>query len=84
MIKGNPTEKMTDIEREFHESETMFIADAYMDEELVAYHLDSVDTLGFNTWSYLMKAVPKFDEIRIRVATEEDLAEFERIERGVE
>ena len=73
-------ENRTDIEREFHESEAQFVFEAYTGDEPMVWRIDNVDTLAFNIWSFLTKAQPQFDEIRIRVATEEDIEDLEGAE----
>lgn len=67
-----------EIDKEFNECETLFRKEAYMDGELVAVSMDTVDTLAFNTWAFLVTAEPKFDEVRIRVATDEEVEEWNK------
>ena len=71
----NPFEK-TDIEKEFDKNKTELMMTVYKDGEERIWAMQNTDVLAFNVWSYLTKAEPKFDEIRIRVATEEEIKEW--------
>lgn len=69
------TEKL-DIEKEFDENETELMMTVYRDGKECIWTMQNTEVLAFNIWSYLTKAEPKFDEIRIRVATEEEIKEW--------
>lgn len=71
----NPFEK-TDIEREFDKNDTELMMTVYRDDEECVLTMQNTKVIAFNIWSYLTKAEPKFDEIRIRVATEEEVKEW--------
>lgn len=71
----NPFEK-TDIEREFDKNDTELMMTVYRDGEECVLTMQNTKVIAFNIWSYLTKAEPKFDEIRIRVATEEEVKEW--------
>lgn len=66
----------TDIERAFDENKVWFMMTAYKDGEEQVLTIQNTDVVAFNVWSYLTKAKPVFDEIRIRVATDEEVAEW--------
>ena len=66
----------TDIEKEFDKNEEQFIVTIYRDGKPCVWQMNNTDTLSFNIWSHLTKAEPLFDEIRVRVATEEDIEEW--------
>lgn len=69
------TEKL-DIEKEFDENETELMMTVYRNGEECIWTMQNTEVLAFNIWSYLTKAEPKFDEVRIRVATEEEIKEW--------
>lgn len=69
------TEK-TETEKEFDENDTELMMTVYRDGEECIWTMQNTKVLAFNVWSYLTKAKPKFDEIRIRVATEEEIKEW--------
>ena len=62
-----------DIEKQFENNKVEFITAAFRDGEPMVWMMNSAETLAFNIWSYLTKAEPLFDEIRIRVATPEEI-----------
>lgn len=66
----------TDIERAFDENKDWFMMIAYRDGEEQVLTIQNTDVVAFNVWSYLTKAKPLFDEIHIRVATDEEIAEW--------
>ena len=71
----SPFEKL-DIEREFDENDAKLMMTVYRDGEECVWTMQNTEVIAFNIWSYLTKAEPKFDEIRIRVATEEEVKEW--------
>lgn len=77
----------TELEKKFEKSNIEYMFEALMDEELVCWRIESKDTMAFNIWSFLTQAEPNFDEIRIRVATEQDLeylSNFDEHDEGEE
>lgn len=67
-----------DIEKEFENNTVDFITDFYKDGELLVREMTSTDIMSFNVWSMLTHTNPKntFDEVRIRVATDEEIKEW--------
>lgn len=73
-------EEETDLEREFMSSDVQFVTEISRDGKPMVWMMDNVETLAFNIWSCLTRAEPLFDEVRIRVATEENIKEWEDAE----
>lgn len=73
-------EEETDLEREFKSSEVNFWTQIDRDGEPRVWMMNNVETLAFNIWSMLTKSEPRFTEAHIRVATEEDIKEWEDAE----
>lgn len=69
-------EEKTDIEKEFEKNDAELMMTVYKDGEECIWTMQNTEVLAFNVWSYLTKAEPKFDEIRIRVATKEEVKEW--------
>lgn len=65
----------TEIEKEFDNNTEELMMIAYKDGEARVWSMQNTDVLAFNVWAYLTKAEPVFDEIRIRIATEEERKE---------
>lgn len=80
----------TEIEKEFDDNDTELMMTVYKDGEERIRAMQNTKVIAFNVWSYLTKAEPTFDEIRIRVATEDEIKEWyedspfdvEQTERG--
>lgn len=68
--------KKTEAEKEFEKNRTKFMVTCYRDEKPLVRQMNSTNTLAFNAWAYLTRAEPPFDEIRVSVATEEELKEW--------
>ena len=68
--------EMIDYEEKFRDSKQKFVSTVYKAGEPQVKRLDTVNTIGFNIWSFLNEA-EHFDEVRITMATEEDIKEFE-------
>lgn len=66
----------TEIEKEFDDNDTELMMTVYKDGEERIRAMQNTKVIAFNVWSYLTKAEPTFDEIRIRVATEDEIKEW--------
>lgn len=66
----------TEIEKAFDENKDWFMMTVYRNGEAQVWTMQNTDVLAFNVWSYLTQANPVFDEIRIRVATDEEVEEW--------
>lgn len=60
---------------DFENSDVVFKTETYKDGKLMTVSLDSVDTIGFNTWAFLTSKAG-FDTVVVRVATEDEIKEF--------
>lgn len=72
----NKNIEKTEIETAFDENKDWFMMTAYKDGKELVLTIQNTDVLAFNVWSYLTKAKPAFDEIRIRVATDDEVREW--------
>ena len=66
------------ITEEFEVSAVDFMTEFYKDGKLLVREMNSADTIAFNVWSLLTHTKPKgmFDEVRIRVATDAEVEEW--------
>ncbi len=76
MINMKLWDEKLDIEKEFDENNTELMMTVYKDGKPQIWTMQNTKVLAFNVWSYLTKAQPTFDEIHIRVATEEEVKEW--------
>lgn len=76
MINMKLWNEKLDIEKEFDENNTELMMTVYKDGKPQIWTMQNTKVLAFNVWSYLTKAQPTFDEIHIRVATEEEVKEW--------
>ena len=67
-----------DIEKEYKNNNVEFITEFYRDGKMLVREMNNTDVLSFNVWSMLTHTKPKgeFDEVRIRVATDEEIKEW--------
>lgn len=68
--------KKTDIDIEFEKNEAEFMTTLYRDGEPLVLMMNNTRVMAFNIWASLTKAEPLFDEVRIRLATEEETKEW--------
>ena len=71
------SEEVNVIENEFNQNDDWFFLEGYRDGKLLLKTMDNTEVLSFNVWSYLTKAEPPFDEVRIRRATEAEREAWE-------
>lgn len=69
----------TDIEKEYEKSEPTYKTTVYRGDETCVEMMNSKETIGFNLWSMLTKSEPLFDEVRITLATEEEIKEWDSL-----
>lgn len=68
----------SEINQAFEENTESFFMDAYRDGELRVKAIENTSVIAFNIWSFLTRAEPKFDELRIRLATAEEVEAWEK------
>lgn len=74
-VKGaSMKEHKTQAEIDFEKDDVTFMTETYKDGKLMTISMDSTETIAFNTWSFLKV----FDEVRVRVATQEEIEEWEK------
>lgn len=71
-------EQKMDIEKEYENNNVEFITEFYRDGKMLVREMNNTDVLSFNVWSMLTHTKPKgeFNEVRIRVATDEEIKEW--------
>ena len=75
--KMKPDIKKTKAEIEFENCKSHFLTETFKDGKMTTISMNNVDTMAFNSWAFLTQA--GFDEVRIRLATPEEVEEWERI-----
>lgn len=76
MINNNDLTKKTKEDIEFENCDKLFLTETFKDGEQTTISMNTTDTLAFNTWAFLTGA--EFDEVRIRIATPEEVEKWFR------
>ena len=70
-----PKEYKTQADIEYENSKLWFRTETYRDGKCMTVSMNTTKTLGFNTWAFL-ESPSGFDEVRIRLATQEEIEDW--------